>query len=86
MISQLTNSRLRDCANLYAETFNSPPWNESWSIDDALQRLEGFLNTPHSAGVYLTQPDDELIGFALGHLERSADGDHSLLQEMAGGL
>lgn len=66
-------------------TFNTPPWNESWSVQDAQQRLGDFLDTPRSVGVCLAEPDsadNQLIGFALGHLERSSTGDHFLLQEM----
>lgn len=82
MISTLTSDNLDLCVSLYVETFNAPPWNESWRFEDAAQRLGDFLATPRTYGVCLTDPADRLLGFALGHLERSEAEDHFLLKEM----
>ena len=82
MISPLTSGDLAACAALYVEAFNAPPWNESWRLEDATQRLGDFLATPRSLGIALSDPDDRMIGFALGHLERSGAEDHFLLKEM----
>ena len=38
-------------ASLYVETFNAPPWNESWDVSDAHRRLGDFLATPGAHGV-----------------------------------
>ena len=81
-IISLTASILPGCASLYVATFNAPPWNESWNIQDALQRLGDLLATPRSIGICLAEPENQIAGFALGHLERSSDDDHFLLQEM----
>lgn len=82
MIRSLTSGDLTACASLYVETFNAPPWNESWRAEDATQRLGDFLATPRALGIALSDPDDRMIGFALGHLERSVAEDHFLLKEM----
>lgn len=82
MIIRLNDELLAECVDLYVETFNAPPWDESWSTADARQRLGDFLATPRSTGVCVTHPEDDVIGFAVGHRERSSDGDHFLLQEM----
>jgi aminoglycoside 6'-N-acetyltransferase I len=82
VISTLTERDLDACALLYVETFNAPPWSESWRVEDATQRLADFLATPRAHGVRLSAPDGEILGFALGHLERSGAEDHFLLQEM----
>lgn len=82
MITTLTPPDLPRCAALYTETFNAPPWNESWRPGDAAQRLTDFLATPRAHGVLSTDPRGELLGFALGHLERSGSEDHFLLQEL----
>lgn len=78
----LTTSVLPGCASLYVDTFNAPAWNESWTRPAAQQRLGDYLATPRSVGVCLVEDEDQVIGFALGHLERSSDDDHFLLQEM----
>ncbi|MCD9197742.1 GNAT family N-acetyltransferase [Aeromicrobium wangtongii] len=82
MITTLTTNALGACVSLYVDTFSAPPWNESWSAVDAAQRLGDILATPRAHGVCLWDPAGELLGFALGHLERSAGDDHFLLKEM----
>lgn len=82
MITTLTSEGLDACVSLYVDTFNAPPWNESWNVDDAAQRLGDFLVTPRAYGVCSLDSDGEVLGFALGHLERSGAEDHFLLKEM----
>ncbi|MEJ7706738.1 MAG: GNAT family N-acetyltransferase [Nocardioidaceae bacterium] len=82
MTDDLTTENLDACVALYVDTFNSPPWNEQWRSEDARQRLADFLATPRSRGICLAGEDGSLLGFALGHLERSGAEDHFLLQEM----
>ncbi len=82
MITTLTSDALDACVSLYVDTFNAPPWDESWNADDAAQRLGDFLATPRAYGVCSLNSDGEVLGFALGHLERSGVDDHFLLKEM----
>jgi aminoglycoside 6'-N-acetyltransferase I len=82
VIGILTKRNLDAYALLYVETFNAAPWNESWQVDDAMQRLGDILATPRAYGVCVSASDGELLGFALGHLERSGPEDHFLLKEM----
>ncbi len=82
MISTLTQRNLHACVGLYVATFNAPPWNESWLPEDAAQRLTDLLATPRALGVCVLAPDGELLGFALGNLERSEQEDHFVLKEM----
>lgn len=82
VIRTLTSDELAACVSLYVETFNAPPWNESWDVSDAHRRLGDFLATPGAHGVCLIDPDGRLVGFALGHVERSGAEDHFLLKEM----
>lgn len=82
MITTLTSDTLDACVSLYVDTFNAPPWNESWKADDAAQRLGDFFATPRAHGVCSRNSDGEVLGFALGHLERSGADDHFLLKEM----
>ncbi|TQM65176.1 acetyltransferase (GNAT) family protein [Humibacillus xanthopallidus] len=78
----MTSGDLDACVSLYVDTFNAPPWNESWTDDDAAQRLGDFLATPRAYGVCSLSSDGQVLGFALGHLERSQGDDHFLLKEM----
>jgi len=82
VVRELADADLDACVALYVEVFNAPPWNESWRLEDAAQRLGDFLATPRAIGVYLADPGGGLLAFALGHLERSGPEDHFLLKEM----
>lgn len=82
VIGTLTKRHLAACSSLYEETFNAPPWSESWRGEDATQRLLDILETPRAYGVCASTSDGDLVGFALGHLERYGPEDHFLLQEM----
>ena len=82
VIGTLSTQDLAACVSLYTETFNAPPWNESWRVEDATQRLVDFLAMPRAHGVWMRASNGDLLGFALGHLERSRGEDHFLLKEM----
>ena len=82
VISELTSAELDACVSLYVVVFNAPPWNETWRREDAAQRLGDFLAAPRAVGVCSTDSEGRLLGFALGHLERSGSEDHFLLKEM----
>lgn len=84
VITPMDASSLAECVSLYVDTFNAPPWDESWSPDDARLRLADFLATPRSTGLCSWGPGGrgDLRGFVLGHLERSGADDHFLIQEM----
>jgi len=77
----MTEEQLDDCAALFVDVFNAPPWNESWQLADARRRLGDIFRTPGSRGVCLFE-DGQLLAFALGLVERSAGADHFRLSEM----
>ncbi len=82
VILELTSTDLDACVALYVAVFTAPPWNESWHPQDAAQRLADFIATPRAVGVCMSDSDDGVLGFALGHLERFGSEDHFLLKEM----
>ena len=82
MIRTLVGADLEACVELYVDTFNAPPWSESWTAEDARRRLEDVMATPRSHGVGAWDECGSLIGFAVGCRERSEREDHFLLREM----
>ncbi len=60
---------LAPCVELFLAVFNSPPWNEAWPASAAARRLEDLFNTPGFFGVIVVNKE-EVIGFALGHVEQ----------------
>jgi len=83
MISALVAENLAACSRIYVEAFTAAPYNESWEIEDAAQRLDDVFFTPRTYGVGASTPDGELVGFALGRLDRNGPQDYFLLQEFA---
>jgi aminoglycoside 6'-N-acetyltransferase I len=72
---------LRACATLFISVFNSPPWNEKWSQDVALKRLEDCFNTPGAYGV-VAIVEDEVFGFAIGVVAQYDQNENFYLKEI----
>ena len=81
MLTTFTSEDLQDAAELFVRVFGAAPWNEAWSPEAAQQRLGDVLATPGAAGTCLRE-EGALVGFALGHAERSHSARHFLLEEM----
>ena len=79
-IRNISEQDLPACAELFAQVFSQPPWNEPWSQEAALQRLSHFYQSKGFAGVLLQ--DHGLLGFALGNIEPFYFGDLFYLREM----
>jgi len=58
---------------MYVETFNSPPWNDEWTIETASKRLHQMINCEGFYGLKAYQ-DEELCGMILGSEEQFFDG------------
>jgi len=65
---------LAEFAASYVDTFNSPPWNDRWTIDSAAKRLQQMINTEDSYGLCAYQ-DDLLCGVVLGCMEEFYTGN-----------
>ena len=72
---------LSECAAIYSEVFNSPPWSESWSNDLALARLKETFETPGFMGLKVIS-DDKIVGFIFGYIETYDSGGDYYLKEM----
>lgn len=81
-IRKMEESDLLGCANVYIQTFNSEPWNENWSPENALARLEAFFNTPNCVAEILEDENNLVIGFLLGNYEFYSDHKSFYLREM----
>ncbi|MGO5093322.1 GNAT family N-acetyltransferase [Clostridium sp. LCP25S3_F10] len=64
---------IKEVVDIYMNTFNSPPWNDKWTIETASKRLYQMINCESSYG--LVAYEDELIcGIILGSEEQYYDG------------
>lgn len=80
-IGDIAPDHLASCARLYVEVFNSPPWDETWTVPIALTRLQEIAGTPGYLGLGLHCGPD-LVGFVLGYCESFLDGQHFYIKEM----
>lgn len=71
---------LYSCAELYAEVFSSSPWNEPWTAESALHRLDHFYHSIGFTG-FLAKADG-VVGFVLGNAEPFHSGSLFYLREM----
>ena len=82
MSKELINSdSLQKCAKLYVSVFNQPPWDESWTEEQAMTRLRFYYDTPNFIGISIST-EDKLLGFVLGNYEPYQNESLFLLKEM----
>ena len=70
---EITISDIDELAKLYVETFNSPPWNDEWSIETASRRLHQMINCEDFYGIKAYQ-EEILCGMILGSQEQFYNG------------
>ena len=65
----IIESDIPELASIYVETFNSPPWNDEWTIETASKRLGQMI---HCEGFYglKVYKDTILCGLILGNEEQ----------------
>lgn len=74
-------AQLEECAALYAEVFNAPPWNDSWTTETARLRLQDILQSPGCLGFGATT-QGRLVACLLGNFEHYFRGPYFHLKEM----
>ncbi|SHJ44784.1 Acetyltransferase (GNAT) domain-containing protein [Clostridium cavendishii DSM 21758] len=70
---KITLENIDEMVGMYIETFNSPPWNDSWTITTATKRLHQMITVEDFYGLCAYQ-NDELCGIILGNMEQYFDG------------
>lgn len=63
----MTQDELLDCATLFAKCFQQDPWNEEWTIQQALDRLQEIMSSPHALG-YTVYHEGKMIGMLCGRV------------------
>ena len=80
-IEKLLESHLKECSDIYIETFNSEPWNDNWDSTTSYNRLKDIYNTPGFYGLVVLE-DDKIIAAVLGNIEHWYEGKMYNLKEM----
>jgi len=74
-------SELKACASILMAAYNAEPWNDKWTHESALAKLECFYVSPKFHGWMLFE-GDELQGACVGNIEPYYTGDYFYLKEM----
>ncbi len=80
---EIVNMELSDVAEyakLFVSVFNSEPWNDKWTEETAVLRLENMMKTNTFIGKALYS-ENELKGFIYGQKEYYFNGIHFQIQE-----
>lgn len=79
-ILNMNLANLIEYTNLFISVFNSEPWNDSWTEDTAMTRIENMMKTNTFIGKAIYCEND-LIGVIWGQKEQSYEGIHFHIQE-----
>lgn len=71
---------VRAYAELFVSVFNSPPWNDRWTMLTAKLRLGELITTGTFVGKAAYE-NGQLLGIILGQKEHCCDGIHFQIQE-----
>ena len=64
MVEFYKSEHLQQCVDLFAETYNRPPWNNRWTAETATRHLQEIMSHSRFVGFVLWDKD-EMIGAAL---------------------
>lgn len=72
---------LGDCAAILTAAYNAEPWNDNWTPEKALEKLQCFYDSPRFLG-WTAWHDETLTGCCVGNIEPYFSGDYFYLKEM----
>lgn len=78
---KIEGTDFQEYAELFAHVFNSDPWNENWSEQQALERLTLFRDTPNFLGI-CAKNKSGVCGFVMGNFEPYQSDRLFILKEM----
>ena len=76
----LTNYHIPELSKFYMETYNSPPWNEKWTMEAATQKLDELINCRDSYGLAAVDENGNIIGMIVGISEGISTSCYNIRQ------
>lgn len=73
--------QLGQCADVLVDAYNGEPWNDSWTKQKALEKLECFFHSPKFRG-WVAIENAVYVGCCVGNIEPYYTGDYFYLKEM----
>ena len=78
MIKEFAINDFQKCCEVFMQTFNSPPWNDQFTIETAGIYLQELVDNKRFVG-YTLWVDELLIGAAFCHMRYNWRGDEFCL-------
>ena len=72
---------IAELAEVMGQAYSEEPWNEVWSSEKAVRRIESILYGFESLGLAATE-DGKIIGAVLGFVDPYADHDMFFVSEL----
>lgn len=76
----LKKEHIPELTQLYIDAFNSPPWNDGWTIENASKRLIQMINCEGFYGMVCYE-NNTIVGMILGNHEYYFNGMHFNIKE-----
>lgn len=64
---KMTKAHYPACAAELMAAFAGEPWEEDWTFEQALERIEGMMSAPVSRG-YVAEEDGKVVGMLCGRV------------------
>lgn len=65
---EIKRSDFSDCAEVLMAAYKEEPWNNSWTKEEALRRIEATLSGINARG-YVAVRNDEIVAMCLGRMD-----------------
>ena len=64
-IKDINKEHIAEYGEIYAKAFSGEPWNDPWTVEDAVVHVKELLESKQSYGLEYVI-DDKVVGFILG--------------------
>lgn len=71
-----------ELAHVMKASYAEAPWNENWTDEKALRRVQAILGNFQALGIAAVDGDGKIIGGALGYVDPYADYDMFFVSEL----
>ena len=65
IIQEISNDNIRSYGEIYANAFSGEPWNDNWTVDNAIIHISEIMASKQSYGLEYVV-DGKVAGFLLG--------------------
>ena len=80
-IEEIDLADVDSLAEVFMKAFNSKPWNDNWTKENARERITVQLENPNNIG-FVAKEDGDVVGFLLGYLTILPEGKTLFIEDL----